>query len=85
MKNRPHSGLQDEVSSEKRIVLILDNAKCHHAQGAEWVTLSTMRNVECDAYLRRVKTKSITLVEEDGRKRVMPAAKFTRVDRRRRS
>lgn len=58
----------------KKMVLILDNAKYHHARGEDWISPSTMRLAELGNFLRVAKVKSITL--DDGT--VLPAAKFTR-------
>ena len=43
----------------KKMCLMLDNAKYHHARGLEWVTPSTMRKPELGNFLRLAKVKSI--------------------------
>ena len=57
----------------RKMILILDNAKYHHARGADWITPSKLTRPECGTYLRRWGYRSIT--SDDGI--VYPASKFT--------
>jgi transposase len=45
----------------KKMVLILDNAKYHHARGEDWVNANTMNKVELGTFLRRVQVPSINV------------------------
>jgi hypothetical protein len=54
------------------MVLILDNAKYHHAR-EDWVTPSQINKIELGVFLRRVGVTQIT--NDEGR--VFPASKFT--------
>jgi len=46
---------------KKKMVLILDNAKYHHARGEDWVNANTMSKVELGTFLRQVKVPSINV------------------------
>ena len=73
MRNRLIPAFQKKYSRRKKMVLILDNAKYHHARGDDWVSASKMSKVDCGTFLRRVGVPSITT--EDGV--VIPSSKFT--------
>jgi transposase len=49
----------------KKMILVLDNAKYHHARGADWYSPSTMSKTECVSFLEHFKVDSIT-VQRDG-------------------
>jgi len=57
----------------KKMILILDNAKYHHARGEDWKTPSKMKKPELATFLRQAKFLSIT--DDDGH--VYPASKFS--------
>jgi transposase len=57
----------------KKMKLVLDNAKYHHARGPDWIVPSKLNRPECGTYLRRWGYPSI--VDEAGTKYL--AAKFT--------
>ena len=64
----------------KKMVLILDNAKYHHARGPDWVTPSTFTKPQLGAFLRSVKINEITdvnVIGDDEKRRVYAADKFT--------
>jgi transposase len=72
MRNRVFPAFQAKYR-RKTMVLILDNAKYHHARGEDWVTPSKMSKVELGVFLRRVGVTQIT--NDEGR--VFPSTKFT--------
>src|SRR4051794_13117237 len=57
----------------KKMILILDNAKYHHARGEDWITPSKMNRIECGVFFRRV---GFTCIKEDGKDDI-PESKFT--------
>ena len=57
----------------KKMVLILDNAKYHHARGEDWITPSKMNRVELATYLRHIGMREFT--SEAGV--VYPTAKYS--------
>jgi transposase len=72
MKNRLIPSFQ-ATYRRKTMVLILDNAKYHHARGEDWITPSKMNKVELGVFLRRVGVTQIT--NDEGR--VFLSNKFT--------
>lgn len=73
MRNRLLPAFEKKYGKRKKMVLILDNAKYHHARGEDWVSASKMSKTELGVFLRTAGVPSIT--REDGV--AIPASKFT--------
>jgi len=73
MRNRLLPAFEKKFGRRKKMVLILDNAKYHHARGEDWVSASKMNKTELGVFLRTAGVPSIT--REDGVR--IPASKFT--------
>jgi hypothetical protein len=73
MRNRLFPAFHAKFGRRKKMALILDNAKYHHARGEDWISPSKMTALECGVYLRKIGVPEV--VAEDGRR--WPAAKFT--------
>lgn len=48
----------------KKMILVLDNAKYHHARPADWISPATMSKVECSSFLTHHRIRSITTVRD---------------------
>ena len=62
-----------EVYGDKKMVLVLDNAKYHHHRGPDWFSPSNKKKGQLADFLRQRRVASITT--DDGR--VIPASKFS--------
>jgi transposase len=67
-----------KVHLDKKMVLVLDNAKYHHHRGPDWFSPSTKKKGQLADFLRQRDVPSITT--DDGR--VIPASKFSADARR---
>lgn len=81
LQNRLIPAFEKKYGKRRRMVLILDNAKYHHARGIDWVNVNSMTRVALGNYLRLAKVKQITVErknkEGEMEKKVIKASKFT--------
>jgi len=84
LTNRLLTAFEDKYGKRARMVLILDNAKYHHARGEDWVNVREWNAIQLGNYLRTAKVKENTVErkkKENGVtsmvKLVIPASKFT--------
>jgi len=84
LTNRLLTAFEKKYGRRARMVLILDNAKYHHARGEDWINVREWNALQLGNYLRTAKVKEITVErkkKENGVtsmvKLIIPASKFT--------
>ena len=75
MKNRLIPAFKRKYRG-KRMILIMDNAKYHHARGEDWMTPAEMNRGQCADFLRQIEVKRIS-GEVRKRKKDFAASSFS--------
>jgi hypothetical protein len=77
MRNRLLPAFQKKFGRRKKMVLVLDNAKYHHARGDDWVSASQMNKTELGHFLRTAGVPSIAVTRGEDHSVQIPSSKFT--------
>lgn len=77
MKNRLFTAFESKYRRRK-LLLILDNAKYHHARGSDWITPSKMNRVDIAAYMRECGIRELAGKDKKGEKIIYNESTFSR-------